>query len=146
MNRTAATTYLTEEYRELATDAKFSSQQTTDAYSTAIDMSLRQLGVSEADLATADVAQADTLKYLALLNYYALGRFAKLLAIRFDVKAGSGAIDAARPQAFGRVNLLKAEATSELTQYGINVGGVESFDLGWIGLDFNEPSTAMSEF
>ncbi len=44
MDRTSANAYLTEEYRELATDAKFTTQQTTDAYSTAIDMGLRQLG------------------------------------------------------------------------------------------------------
>ncbi len=147
MNRAAANAYLVEEYRELATDAEFTSDQTTAAYSTATDMALRQLGVVETDLATADVAQADTLKYIACLNYYALARFAKLLAIRFDVKAGSGAIDAARSQAFDRVNLLKGQAAAELAQYGINIGGVEGSQMGWLGLDFNEPSTlATSEF
>jgi hypothetical protein len=146
MNRTVAASYLTTEYAELATDAKFSASQTSAAYSTAIDMSLRQLGFEESALATADVAQADTLKYIACLNYYALSRFARLLAIRFDVKAGSGAIDAARSQAFDRVNMLKAEAAQELTQYGINVGSVESAQIGRINLDFLEPSAAGSEF
>lgn len=145
MNRSSANAYLVEEYRELATDAKFSSQQTTDAYSIAIDMSLRQLGFEESALASAEAAPGDTLKYLALLNYYTLNRFAKLLAIRFDVEAGQGAIKAARSQAFDRVKLLKAEAAAELTQYGISVGGVESFEAGWVGFDFNEPS-ATSEF
>jgi hypothetical protein len=139
MNRDAALTYLTEEYRELSGDAKFTSDQITTAYGTAIDMSLRQCGFAESALATADVAQADTLKYLACLNYYALARFAKLLSIRFDVAAGSGAINAQRSQAFKAVSALKEQAATELLQYGINVGGLQSFELGHIQLDTNEP-------
>lgn len=139
MDRTAALAYLTSEYAELATDAKFNSTQTTAAYNTAIDMSLRQCGFQETDLASAVVIQADTLKYLACLNYYALARFAKLLAIRFDVAAGSGAINAQRSQAFKAVSALKEQAATELLQYGINVGLQQSFEMGRIQLDTNEP-------
>ena len=146
MNRTDASAYLTEEYRELATDAKFSDDQTTAAYNTAIDMSLRQLGFAEADLASADTVQADTLKYLALLNYYALVRFSRLLSIRFDVKAGNGAIEASRSQAFKAVSELMEQAAMDLQQYGISVGGSGSFTLGRMTLDFLEPSNAASDF
>jgi hypothetical protein len=146
MNRAAAATYLTSEYAELATDAKFTSAQTTTAYNTAIDMSLRQCGFQESDLATADVAQADTLKFLACLNYYALKRFSAVYAIRFDVKAGSGAIDAERSQAFKNLfERMLANAAAELAQYGVNVGGAQAFELGRINLDFLEPST-LGEF
>ncbi len=86
------------------------------------------------------MAQSDTLKYLACLNYYALARFAKLLSIRFDVKAGSGAIEAARSQAFNAVKTLMEQAAMELTQYGINVGGVQAFQMGRLNLDLFEPS------
>lgn len=145
MDRAAATTYLTEEYRELAADAKFDSGQTTSAYNTAIDMSLRQLGIAEEDLSAYDVAQSDTLKYLALLNYYALVRFARLLSIRFDVKAGQGAIEASRSQAFAAIQQLKDEAAAELATFGIIVGAEAAggfYQIGRLNLDFLEPSTA----
>jgi hypothetical protein len=138
MDRPAATTYLTEEYRELATDAKFTSQQTTDAYNTALDMALRQLGFQETDLATADVAQADVIKYIALLNYYALKRFVRLFAVRFDVSL-PGPVGAKRSQAFEQVKQLYAEAEAEVINLGFNVGA-GGFELGRLTLDFNEPS------
>lgn len=138
MDRTAATTYLTEEYQELAADAKFTTQQTTDAYSTALDMALRQLGVDESDLATADVAQADVIKYIALMNYYALKRFVRLLAVRFDVSF-PGPVSAKRSQAFEQVRRLYAEAEAEVVNLGFNVGA-GGFQLGRVTLDFNEPS------
>jgi hypothetical protein len=145
VDRTAATTLLTQQYRELATDAKFTSQNITDAYSAAIDMSLRQLGYQESDLPTADVIQSNVLKYIALLNYYALKRFSTLLSIKFDVKAGSGAVEAARSQAFRAVGTLMEQAAEELTQYGIFVGSSQGFQIGTMTLDFQEPSV-LSEF
>lgn len=147
MDRTAALNTLTEKYRELAVDAKFTSQQTTDAYNAAIDMSLRYLQFQEADLATADVAQADILKYLALLDYFALERFSTLLSIKFDVKAGQGAIDAARSQAFDRVTTLLARAENKLSSLGIDIGGNgQGMQIGRLNLDFLEPSMSGSEF
>jgi uncharacterized protein (UPF0254 family) len=145
MNRVDATSLLTQQYRELVTDAKFTSQQTTDAYNAAIDMSLRQLGTQESDLLTTDVQQSSVLKYIALLNYYALKRFSTLLSIKFDVKAGSGAVEAARSQAFKMVATLMAQAAEELTQYGIFVGSSQGFQIGTMTLDFQEPSV-LSEF
>lgn len=142
MNRSAATTWLTERYRELAVYAEFTTQQTTDAYNGAVDMSLRQMSVPESSLASYDVAQADVMKYLALLAYYALDRFSILLAIQFDVKAGQGAIEAARSQAFDRVAALKAMAAADLTKYGIGVGGVESMGMGYINLDYLEAASS----
>lgn len=145
MDRSSATTLLTQKYRELATDAEFTSQQTTDAYNAALDMSLRQLGYEEAALSTADVPQPDVLKYIALMTYYTLDRFATLLAIRFNVKLGQGALEASRIQAFEAVKTLKSMAAVELAQYGVNVGGAQSFEMGRISLDYLEPST-LSEF
>ena len=138
MNRTAASTYLTTEYAELATDSKFTSDQLTAAYNTATDMSLRWLGYQETDLATADVMQADVLKYLALLNYFALKRFQRLLSIRVDVKFGKQEMDATRSQAFNAVSKLLAEAEEELEGLGISIKN--NFEFGRVTLDFQEPS------
>ncbi|GCE49195.1 hypothetical protein EI42_06002 [Thermosporothrix hazakensis] len=148
MDRTAALSFLQQEYRELAIEAKFTPEQTADAYSTAIDMSLRHLGVAEQDLPTASVAQADTLKFIALLNYYALKRFSRLLAIRFDVEL-PGPVKASRSQAFDRVQMLLKDAEAELAGLDIQVGGqtTQGFQLGRLQLDFLEPGLASgSEF
>jgi hypothetical protein len=138
VNRVAATSYLTTEYQELTTEAKFTVNQTTVAYNAAIDMSLRQLGVQETDLPSADIPQAQVLSYIALLNYYALKRFQRVLSLRHDVKMGNGALDASRSQAFGAVSRLLETATEELLSLGISLQGV-GFELGRINLDYNEP-------
>ncbi|MBA2678278.1 MAG: hypothetical protein H0U76_07795 [Ktedonobacteraceae bacterium] len=139
MDRTAALAYLQTEFRELADDAKFTSSQYITAYNTAIDMSLRHLGTQETDLATATVDQAHILPFLALLTYYALKRFARLLAIRFDVAVGNGAVDAKRSQAYKMIQEQIKDAEQQLIKLGYDVGGSPSFQVGRINLDFNEP-------
>ena len=141
MNRASATAYLVEKYRELSTEAKFTSQQITDAYNGAIDMSLRQLAYEESALATADVVQANILKYLACLNYYALDRFVTLFVLRFDVKAGSGAIEATRSQISNHAVALKNLAALELSQFGIIVGNSQGFQIIHMTRGDVEPST-----
>jgi hypothetical protein len=146
MNRAAAKALLTQKYRELATEAEFTTQQTTDAFDAALDMSLRQLGYEETALATADVPQADVMKYIALINYYTLDRFVLLFSINTDLKAGSGAIDISESQIFKQVGALKMQAAAELSMYGIDVGGSGGgYQMGRINLDFLEPST-ITEF
>src|SRR5258708_40080737 len=105
MDRAAATTWLTSEFADLAADAGFTGGQITTAYSTATDMALRQLGVLETDLPTYDTTQAQVMAYLALLGYYALKRFARLLSVRVAV-ALPGPTSAQRQQAFAQVNVL----------------------------------------
>lgn len=144
MDRTTATAYLTNEYQELATDAKFTTQQTSTAYSTALDMSLRFLGYQESDLATADV-QAPILSYIALMNYFTLKRFSRLLAIRFDVEI-TGALKASRSQAFAQVEKLLIDAEMECINLGFQVGGISAFQMGRITLDFLEPDWIAGEF
>src|SRR6185312_3313632 len=108
------------------------------AYNSAIDMSLRRIGYLETDLATADVAQAQILSYIALLNFYALKRFQRLLSIRVDVKVGQNTLDAQRSQAFNAVSKLAEEAKAELLSLGISLTG-PNFEMGRINLDYNEP-------
>lgn len=138
MNRTQATTYLTTEYQELAAEAKFTSPQITEAYNLATDMALRQLGYQETDLATADVNQAQVLGYLALLGYYALRRFERLLAIRIDVNI-AGSLQAARSQAARQVKILLDDAKAECMSLGFAVGGTQAMVAGRLNLDFLEP-------
>lgn len=137
MTRSEALTYLTTEYQELAAEAKFTGQQLTDAYNLAMDMALRQLGIQESDLATADVDQAHVLGYLALLGYYALRRFERLLAVRVDVNI-AGSLQAARSQAAKQVKLLLDDAKAECMAQGYAVGGTQAIVAGRFNLDFLE--------
>lgn len=146
MLRTEASSYLVEEYRELADEVGFTTDQTTSAYSVAMDMALRQMGYEETALSSADVPQADVLKYLALLNYYALNRFLKVLAKERDTAAGSGAINIKDSQMFDQVSKLLGIAAQEVAGFGIDIGGIGAYKMGRINLDFLEPSTGLTEF
>ncbi len=139
MDRSTALTYLTNEFAELAADAGFNSGQTTTAYNTALDMSLRQLGYQETDLATTDVGQSNILNYLSLMTYYALKRFARLLALRVDTTVGMQ-LSAKRSQAAIQVKALLDDAEAEVIAKGFQVGPVPAFVLGRMELDFMEPS------
>lgn len=147
MNRTAAMSFLTEQYRELSVDAKFTPQQTTDAYNSAIDMSLRYLSVDEANLATADVEQSKIITYIALLGYFALKRFSILLSIRFDVQL-PGPMEAKRQGAFSSVMKLLQIAETELVNLGISIGAgsANAMQVGWFTLDYLEPGCSGGEF
>jgi len=145
MDRTAATAFLTGEYAEMAASAKFTTDQTTTAYNTAIDMALRQLGVQETDLATADVDQSQVKGYIALLNYYALKRFVRLFSLQFDVNIGNNTVFAYRSQIFKSMQQLLADAEQECLKLGYDVGGGPSFQMGQINLDYNEPGWGIAE-
>lgn len=139
MDRAAATAWLTGEFADLAADASFTSFQTAQAYSVAIDMSLRQLGVVETDLATYDCTQAQVMPFLALLNYYALKRFARLFSIRVAV-ALPGPTSAQRQQAFAQVNVLLEAAEEDLVKLGVDIGN-STWQMGRVDLDFLEPGS-----
>lgn len=140
MNRQAALDYLTQEFRELADDAQFQGTEQTEAYNAAIDNSLRQLGYEESALLTAEVAQGNVTRYIALLEYFALRRFAKVLAPRVSVSL-PGPASAQLNQAFSHVQALLDVAKAEVAAFGVDPGGAASFQLGRMTLDFLEPSS-----
>jgi hypothetical protein len=140
MDRSTAFAYLTNEYAELATDSGLSGTQITTAYNVALDMSLRQLGYQETDLATTNVPQTQIIGYLALLNYYALKRFARVLALRVNTSV-AGMLSASRSQAAIQVKALLDDAEAEVVALGFAVGkDAVAFSLGRMGLDFLEPN------
>ena len=145
MDRATAVSYLTKEFNDIATDAKFDANATASAYSTAIDNSLRHLNYLETDLPTANVDQVNVIKYIALLEYFTLKRFMRLYSLKFDVSAGNKAIEASRSQVFSQVRSLLGQAEADLARLGIPLGGVASFEMGRITDDFLEPST-LAEF
>jgi hypothetical protein len=145
MDRTAATAFLTEYYRELTGDVKFTEEQTQAAYDGIIDNALLYLGYDASVWATADVPQADLIKYRLLLTYFALKRFITIYATRFDVTI-EGALGAKRSQAYDRLKDMLAGIEAELAGLGISVGNsTPGYSMGYINLDFLTPSCS-SEF
>ncbi|SRR6266571_1912199 len=145
MDRTTALSYLTKEFSDIATDAKFDANATSTAYNTAIDNSLRHLNYLETDIPTANVDQTNVIKYLALLEYFTLKRFMRLYSLKYNVSAGNKAVEASRAQAFSQMRSLLGQAEADLARLGIPLGGVASFEMGRITTDILEPST-LAEF
>ncbi len=137
MDRPTATAYLTEEFADLALETGWASGTLAFAYSVAIDQSLRQLGYAESDLASADVLQVQVVPYIALLDYFALKRYAKFFSLRVDTTV-QGALSAKRQQTFASVKALLDMAERRCIQLG--VGPVENIVAGRFTLDFLEPS------
>ncbi len=136
MDRPTATAYLTEEYADLATETGWIAGTITSAYVVVVDQSLRALGYNETDLPTVNVDQVNVIKYIALLDYYALTRFARFFAIRMDVSIGV-AVSAKRSQVGAMVNTMLDKAEKHLLQLGI--GPVQQMIAGRYNLDFLEP-------
>ena len=148
MNRQAASAYLTTEYQEMAADSQLDPAALASAYASVIDTSLRKLGYAESALATADVPGEDMEAYCALLDYYALRRFVRAYAPRTNVSVGSS-MNVQRAQAFEQAKRLADEAAALCAALGYPVdaaGTTASMTLGFLNLDFLEPSSAESEF
>jgi hypothetical protein len=140
MNRTTALTLLQSDYAELATESQLNTNDLTTAYETAIDMSLRQLGYTEDLLPIVDVPQGQIVSYIALLNYYALKRFARAFAVRVNLTIG-GQLSAQRSQAATQVKALLDDAEKEVVALGFAVGAdAAPFGIGRLTLDFLEPN------
>ena len=136
MDRPTATNYLNEEYADLATETAWASGTITAAYNVVLDQSLRQLGYQETDLPTANVDQTNVIAYMALMDYYALTRYAKFFATRMDVSVAPN-IATKHSQVGTMVNTLLERAEERLTQLGI--GPVQQMQAGRYNLDFLEP-------
>ncbi len=136
MDRNTATNYLSEEYSDLAVETGWSAGTISLAYAVVLDQSLRQLGYQETDLPTSNVDQVNVIAYMALLDYYALFRYAKFFAMRTDVVV-QGALSTRRQQASASVQALLLRAERRLTQLGL--GPVQQMQAGRYNLDFLEP-------
>lgn len=142
MNRQKALEYLTNNFEELALEANFSASLRLYAYDLAIDQSLRALGFSEDQIATADVtASSDITAYYALLDYFALLRYSTAFSTRIDVSV-SGAINASQSQVYSHVRSMLGKAEDRLT--GLGISTVEQVISGRFNLDFLEPDLVAS--
>lgn len=139
MNRSAALAYVQAEFADLATETGLDQSPLLVAYNTAIDQSLRGLGYVEADIPTANTLDTQVTGYLALLDFYALTRFARIFALRMDVDV-SGSVRASQSQMFRQVRMLLDRAEKRLE--GLGLSQKEQVVMGRVTLDFLEPGWA----
>lgn len=139
--RAQAAAHLQTQFATLATEiGQATTGEAATGYGPDIDQALRKLGVAEADLAAATVADADVGPYLALAEYYALRRFAGRLATKVDLP-NTFAREGDRRTVFDNVRALLKLAKETVEDYGYSVGVVPSWDVLRLNLDFIEPET-----
>jgi hypothetical protein len=139
MTRDEAVRYLSAEFSSLEALTGTVAADHPDGYQTVIDNSLRGMGVEEADLSAA-VVEIDVEDYLALLDYYALRRFWRILSTRADIEVDGVPIK--RSQYFAQVKELLNDAAQIVASKGLvpDAVGSDGFEMGYINLDYLEPA------
>jgi hypothetical protein len=137
MNRTDALTYLQNGYDEYSAEASWDATKVTQVSNTVIDQSLRQLGVMEDDLPTADIEGTEIVSYQALLDYFMLDRLVRTFALRTDVSVSG--ISSRQSQTFTFVWQLREDAGKRCA--GLGISPAQSMSAGYFTLDFLEPIT-----
>lgn len=128
-------------YTKLAVIAGCDDQDTKGGFGSAIDSALREMGYTQDELATADVAAADVRAYLALCDYYALKLLKTYLAGDVDIAASAadGQVNKKRSQAYAMTDGLLKDAREEV----VRLGYLESdFELFKLNADYLEPAAA----
>lgn len=133
MNRAEALAYLQTEFSQQTADTGMSILDTQEGFKPAIDQALREVGTPKADLATADVVEADEPALEAFLEYYALQRFAKLLAQNIDI-TDSGTT-ARLQQSFANITKLLDLATVRAKSYGLGSYTSSAYSFQTLVLD-----------
>lgn len=138
MDRSAVASHLAYQLSALAGEiGQAKSDASATGYGPDIDQALRQLGVVEADLATAETADADVPALLALAEYFALRRMARQLALGVDVS--SGTMSQRNSQRAATVQTLMAEAAETAAGLGYPVTGTAAWGMERLSLDYLEP-------
>ena len=139
MTRSEAVTYLDSEFQELQEKAGVLAADAPSGYQYVIDAALRGLETDEDEVAAAVVGAADTPGFLALLDYHALVRFEKALALKVDASTADSSVK--YNQLFQNVRRMREDAEGRAVALGL-LPGSNSYERGSINLDFLEPEQA----
>lgn len=110
------------ELADVLTLAGIAATDTSGALKEPLDRVFRALGVAEAGLASATVADGDEQRAIAYAAYFVLSRAVGALASRVDVSLGRGEANAKESQAFAHVQEQMREALAIAQGYGLTVG------------------------
>lgn len=136
MDRTAALTYISDEYTAIAIEAGVTLTDTGPGFKSAIDNALRELLFAETDLATADVPEGQAKDYVNLLDYFALKKLAQALAIYADVRVDAPGVEKKKSQIYANVVKLLTAAQDGVEQLGYLGSRLSN---GFVNFDYIEP-------
>jgi hypothetical protein len=134
VTRDDALAYLQNEFSAQIADTGQPDTDTIDGFETVINSALRELGIARSAFDTAEVADEDEGAFQAFLDYFALLRFAKLLAQNINI--GTGGDTFSLQQAFGNVKSLLEMAKTAAQVYGLGRGGASAYSLSTLNLGF----------
>lgn len=142
ITRAEAALYLDTQFGNLAREVmQVTNDDSAVGYGADIDQALRKLSYVESDIATAIVAADYRDVYFALADYYALRRFARLLATKVDI--GQAHVrEGDRNRVFDNVLKLLEMAETTIEEYGYSVGSGSGWELARLTLDFLEPDVS----
>ena len=129
----ALATHLDEQFSALAAAVGQDSDPLT-GYQPDIDNALRRLGRAESALGTA-VNEGDRDAVYALVEYYALRRFWRLLGDRVNHSMGQTSYNFAHQ--LNHVKAMMDDAAQACLSYGYNVTGA-GWTMGYLNLDWVE--------
>jgi hypothetical protein len=138
LDRTEALDYLTNEFSAQIEDTGLVADDVPEGFEPAINAALREVGIAKADWPTAEVDEDDEAAFEAFLEYFALSRFAKLLAQNINV--GVNGKNVSLQQAFANVKALLDAATAKAKGYGLGGAGAYSYqtlNLGFLATNDN---------
>lgn len=126
--------YLNDQFSALATSIGQNATPST-GYKPDIDNALRQLGKSESELPSAEIADGSRAVYFAWAEYFAARRIWRQLGSQVDHTMGETSIKygGQRDQA----KAIMDDAAAQLTALGYNVTG--GWGVGTLNLDWLEP-------
>lgn len=137
LSRSEAAAYLGNVYATMLTDVALTADDDAANLKYVIDSALRDLGVSESDLASETVGDSDVADFLLLLDFRFLERARRALAMKMNVRVNAPDTQASEEQKFEHVTALLEEAKTKVESEGLTAG--TGMNYGYVDLDFLEP-------
>jgi hypothetical protein len=142
LTRAAAATQITAALAELFGALAVVPADVSGGMKEPLDAALRTLGVAEADLAAATVADADVPGYLALATWHALRRLRRAASVVSGASLAAGGTNVRFADLNARIAELIADVEGDLAAAGL-LGNSWQDTAAW-PFDFLEPSRAGS--
>jgi len=138
IDRTAAAAYLSSLFVSFSAEIGQASEgATSTGYGGDIDNALRDLDVTEANLATATVAETQRRLFFTLLEYYAARRMWIRYGARGSERLGPRATDWKGSQE--AIKAIMDDAAARAAAGGVTVDSASSWTLSRLNMDFLEP-------
>lgn len=138
ISRTQAAAYLSSQFSAFASAiGQTESDDTPSGYGADIDNALRDLEVTEANIPTATVAEADRRSLFTLAEYYAARRMWLRISTKANSRLGPASVD--YQHVLGAIKAIMDEAAGRAASLGYTVSTEASWAFVRLNLDYLEP-------